>query len=1188
VNRKISVEFAAELGQWKKNLRQGAEDLNQFKGEAGKAREELGRFGQAATQAGQEVSRFTRDAQGRMRDARGRFVSELGAAGKQAGEAFGKNANKEIDRHLRKASGSSGRAIRHPWGALLAVGVAEAAPALEVIPPLLAAIGGGLAALPSLAVGAAAAIGSIRLGTIGFGEAITDVFADQPAGGGGGGGGGADRTAAAERRLAAAQRESREAQLDVNRARFEAARELRDMRLELAGLRLDEDAATRAVTDARRDLAEAVAAESVPEDDVARATLRLAEAEEHLRDVQRTRGHTAADIARAELEIQDAQRELAQALARAAIPDDPVGDADLRLRQAQQSLREIQTRARDAAEDNAKAQKAGVEGSDRVQEALKRQAAAAEAVISAQEALAAATSRAGAAAAKQVTAYDKLSPNAKKVVDEVKKLKPELIDLKNLAQDRIFDKVNLDVRDLGKTWLPIARQQAVIFGDDWNTMIHRVTGVANSPAFVGGVKSALGAWDRFFDGVNARIPETGRSLSTLLSESTPFVDRFNAKLLDGLDQFNAQVEEARANGELEDFFEGAADQADALFDLAYGIVRLVAQVADYGASSDILRRMADAVERLADGGTEMDRLKAILSTINEVLAGTRELVHDVGDSLGDTLADPDTRAAIEQIFDALGLVAGVLGGVIDLFNFLPGPLQQAILLGAGLYLAFRKIAAIASPMGDAIGRASDKLRDHGKAGDIAARSLDGVRRNAGKAAGAFIAVQAAGGLASAIFGGDLAPNMALVNDQMGRFAVTAQFGGEAARVFGEDASELGDALNDKLATGFESGADSVLRWGAELLNLDDAWTRDEERIRTFDAALADLVRSGHGDQALKAIENAARNAGKGVDEVKGILPEYSQAAKDAAEKGNELAESNRSIERSFDDLANAIRAQVDDSFALEEAEDKIVDVFEEGREVLMRHRDEISKNGVTAQEAAGLLRLQRDKGRELFDAYVDLMIQNQKTGKSNDGLIGKFREAARQMGLTEDQVNDLIGRFGAVKTSIDKIPKDVNINVAVNATGGFGQVGYMPSQYTVVWRRWGGITEHARMGLLKEAEVFAGGPTRYGFAEAGTGGEAFVPRRGIPARSTAILRQAAGWYDMDVVPKQRSMTYSAPLTGGGSGSSMPSPQAYADAVADRVGPLLAAAAGVQVVPLVDAEGVALLVRRGEQRRGRRG
>lgn len=63
----------------------------------------------------------------------------------------------------------------------------------------------------------------------------------------------------------------------------------------------------------------------------------------------------------------------------------------------------------------------------------------------------------------------------------------------------------------------------------------------------------------------------------------------------------------------------------------------------------------------------------------------------------------------------------------------------------------------------------------------------------------------------------------------------------------------------------------------------------------------------------------------------------------------------------------------------------------------------------------------------------------------------------------------------------------------------------------------GGINLHkAQQGLVHATTAPPG--TMFQWAEPQTGGEAFIPRRGDRSRSTAILGEAASWYDMAVVP----------------------------------------------------------------------
>jgi TP901 family phage tail tape measure protein len=55
--------------------------------------------------------------------------------------------------------------------------------------------------------------------------------------------------------------------------------------------------------------------------------------------------------------------------------------------------------------------------------------------------------------------------------------------------------------------------------------------------------------------------------------------------------------------------------------------------------------------------------------------------------------------------------------------------------------------------------------------------------------------------------------------------------------------------------------------------------------------------------------------------------------------------------------------------------------------------------------------------------------------------------------------------------------------------------------------RWGGLYEHAATGSLRDAQIAAGGPTQYAWAESSTGGELFAPKNGNLQKT----RQEVGW-----------------------------------------------------------------------------
>jgi hypothetical protein len=110
---------------------------------------------------------------------------------------------------------------------------------------------------------------------------------------------------------------------------------------------------------------------------------------------------------------------------------------------------------------------------------------------------------------------------------------------------------------------------------------------------------------------------------------------------------------------------------------------------------------------------------------------------------------------------------------------------------------------------------------------------------------------------------------------------------------------------------------------------------------------------------------------------------------------------------------------------------------------------------------------------------------NSKTATAYyQGLLGQLRETLKRAGYSSATVDSLIKTYG-------------KITLQPNLRGGV----YM-----------------AAAGALSEAAVYPGGPTLYGYAEKGTGGELFVPRNGERARSERLLSVGAGWYGGRYVP----------------------------------------------------------------------
>lgn len=137
---------------------------------------------------------------------------------------------------------------------------------------------------------------------------------------------------------------------------------------------------------------------------------------------------------------------------------------------------------------------------------------------------------------------------------------------------------------------------------------------------------------------------------------------------------------------------------------------------------------------------------------------------------------------------------------------------------------------------------------------------------------------------------------------------------------------------------------------------------------------------------------------------------------------------------------------------------------------------------------------------------------NTDFGRDNLGNIIAFLETAAAMAQARfEQTKN-------AKTATADYDKQIAALRAMLQASGYpaSTISSLISTYgriTLVPNRIGGVYASAGLARLNEAQLFAGsGATMYGFAEPGTGGEAFIPRFGDRERGRDLLDVAAGWY----------------------------------------------------------------------------
>jgi hypothetical protein len=805
--------------------------------------------------------------------------------------------------------------------------------------------------------------------------------------------------------------------------------------------------------------------------------------------------------------------------------------------------------------------------------------------------------------------YDDLSRSGQRLVDVLASQRNALLDVRRVAQDRVFADLDAEVVALGQVALPFAIRQAERFGDTWNTTFRQLARLGRNREFLTGLDDALDVTDAFFDKVNARIPATGLALGRLFTNSMPFISAFGDSLLEYTDDFNAWIDRTARTGQLRAFFADAGRQADALLDLTRELLVTIGKIGGLRQGSTLLRDMADAVARFNAEARNMSTVEGVIASGNAAIQGVVDVLLVLGETLGETLADPGTRDAIALFFNVLKVGAEIVGDLASLFTGLYDPIQSAILAGAALAILWGKLQGAGAAMGLAVGAANDRLRQTGPLGQRAATGLQSMATAAGRAVPVLLALQ----VAAAVFASfrDAPADIDRLSKSIHNFAVTGERGGEMMRILGRDADEVSRTLwaaGDSWWAAEMRAAEAIpvigeLQRGFSELFHGQSFTGAAENVKALDQAMAQLVETSGKQAGIKAWDQLLRDSGMDATELIALLPAFEQALKDADDAASATAKRqqllNGSMEeaitltgsytRAWAQLNGQMLSSDQAMLTAKEALDAVKESFKENGRAIEGNSEAALRNRVAIGEAS-------QKWAEAAQAKYEETGSIEEANKVYEQYIAQLRKTLDQAELTDAQIQYLIDTYAAmpaykstpisapgvegatdkangfymalrrlpngkfvrvrvdgVETAIQRVnrlQREINAltgkNIRIGVSGGRG--GNL--------ERWGGVHEYARAGLinLRQAALFStANPARYGFAEPATGGEAFIPRRGDRERSISIGRRAMEWYGMDVVPKAGSLQYgpamsmpvAAPAPTGGQ---TPSPAALAQAI----------------------------------------
>ncbi|MFY1582877.1 phage tail tape measure protein [Micromonospora sp. WMMD734] len=449
-----------------------------------------------------------------------------------------------------------------------------------------------------------------------------------------------------------------------------------------------------------------------------------------------------------------------------------------------------------------------------------------------------------------------------------------------------------------------------------------------------------------------------------------------------------------------------------------GLRDYVAAVDDQGAAADV------AAKKMDNLAGDVEKLRGSLETM-AIEAGS-------GANDGLRLLAQGTGAFVDELAELPPAVGSTLTVVAGLSG-------AALLLGSGWVRVRRSTADML-----------DELRQVGPNGQRAARGLEVTTKWAGRAAVAFVALEAASAVVSSAQS-DLNPQIEALGVGLAKWGQSGALAGESARLLGDDMKDLAvgfkflaDADNDRRGSArwIQDRLESIPVLGEALEGTNTSMARTRERVDAMDQAFAQLVQGGKADEARAAFDRLAASVaadGVSVDEVRKQFPAYAAALETTAAAASKtvsptssLTGATKEYKTAADAAASAatgqrealvalsemMRAEADPVFGLLDAQQKLTEAQKAAAKAVKEH----GRNSDEAQEAT----------RKLALAAIGLQEQAGVLSGTFDGkMTPALRQTLKAAGLTESQIKDVAGQFRTAKSAADKYEGTYKANVSL-------------------------------------------------------------------------------------------------------------------------------------------------------------
>jgi TP901 family phage tail tape measure protein len=479
----------------------------------------------------------------------------------------------------------------------------------------------------------------------------------------------------------------------------------------------------------------------------------------------------------------------------------------------------------------------------------------------------------------------------------------------------------------------------------------------------------------------------------------------------------------------------------------------------------------------------------------------------------------------EGSMGGIRFITQALDHLVNTVTDLPGPIKTAGIVLAGL-TGLGLLGVVGwSKYRRALNDALEAMRNAGPNMAKVATGLDRVSKFAGKTALAFGALTVAGAAFSA-FHEDLNANIDASTLGLQEWARQGKLAGESARLFGDNAEGLTNAIKTVGGSGFGNVINNIDNFAAHMMlttgPVDDA----KETVEAFDKSLADLVQKGEIQLAGQLVRRMAKETGGSLSEVTATLPGYTAALEIAAKGGGKTADEMKGLNKQLGEQEEKILTVTDawkelhgtmmdaDQTMLDarDAVDDIADTFKDGTKKVQGHSRALEENRLVLERAA-------EKAATAADAYFTLTGDQAGAKKIMDDFRVQAEKATGATGAAKKEVHGLA-------VELFKLPAHTTVGVTAKVTldlRAISRARITARLNSLLLAQGGVINAYAGGGEDHSAQIARGGAMRI-WNEPETGGEAYIPlandRR---ARATSVLADV-------------NNRFGNPLGGGGGGA----------------------------------------------------